>query len=243
MDTNPNPNSVPVAGQDISPSPAPPQPRPSYIPPPVSLHEEQVAHLPPPPRHEALHEVLSTIGVLAAALLVAFALISWVFQSYEVEGPSMQTTLQNQDRLIVWKASRTVARITHHQYVPNRGDIIIFIESGLSGYGQTDSKQLIKRVIGLPGDRVVVANGSLTIYNSTHPNGFQPDKAAAWGKVIDESSDTHNIDVTLGPNQLYACGDNRPNSLDSRTFGPITTDQIVGKLVLRILPLSQSQKF
>ncbi len=197
----------------------------------------------PPSRHETVREIISTIGVLLAALGVAFALIAWVFQSYEVEGPSMQTTLQNHDRLIVWKVPRTIARITHNNWVPNRGDIIIFIESGLSQFGQDNDKQLIKRVIALPGERVVLGGGKLTVFNAEHPEGFQPDKTMSYGKTIDESGDTHDIDVTLSKNQVFACGDNRPNSLDSRTFGPIEVHQIVGKLSIRLLPLSNLQKF
>src|SRR4051794_11970235 len=98
----------------------------------------------------ALREFLSTIGVLLAAFLVALGLIAFVFQSYEVEGQSMETTLQDNDRLIVWKLPRTWARITGNPYIPKRGDVVIFTED-LSGYGQENNKQLIKRVVGLPG--------------------------------------------------------------------------------------------
>lgn len=188
-----------------------------------------------------IREALSTIGVLVIAFLVAVALISFVFQSYQVDGPSMQTTLHNEDRLIVWKLSRTWARITHHQYVPQRGDVIVFTESGLAQYGQDNSKQLIKRVIGLPGDHVVVKNGVITIFNKVHPDGFMPDKTLPYGKVIPYTAG--NIDLTLGKNQLYVCGDNRPDSLDSRTFGPINTNQVVGKLVLRVFPLNDVKSF
>src|SRR5580698_6529783 len=76
-------------------------------------------------------DILSTLFVIAAALALALLLITFVFQSYQVDGPSMQNTLQNNDRLIVWKVPRTLARITGDAYIPNRGDIIIFNESGL----------------------------------------------------------------------------------------------------------------
>lgn len=199
-------------------------------------------HVSAPSKHETSREIISTIGVLLAALCVAFGLISWVFQSYQVEGPSMMQTLQNNDRLIVWKVPRTIARVTHLSYIPNRGDIIIFIESGLSQFGQDNDKQLIKRVIGLPGERIVVENGNLTVYNKDHPEGFQPDKTGNY-KIVTEPADVHNIDITLAKDQLFVCGDNRPDSLDSRTFGPIEAHQIVGKLSLRLLPVSQMQKF
>ena len=194
-----------------------------------------------PTQHQGLRDALSIITVLVAALVLAWGLISFVFQSYEVDGPSMQTTLQNSDHLVVWKVPRTWARITGHTYVPNRGDIIVFNEPGLAAYGQGPNKQLIKRVIGLPGDRVVVKNGSITIYDKTHPNGFDPDKTLAYGKVIPFTSG--NIDLTLGKNQIFVCGDNRPDSLDSRVFGPVELNNVVGKLVLRVLPLNKAEIF
>lgn len=199
--------------------------------------------LPPEPQRSAFREVASTLGVLAAALVIALGLIAFIFQSYEVDGPSMQTTLHNQDRLIVWKTPRTLARITHHQYVPDRGDIIVFSESGLSAYGQTDTKQLIKRVIGLPGDRVVVRNGTITIFNKEHPNGFRPDATLPYGKSTKIPYTSGNLDLTLGPNELFVSGDNRGNSLDSRAFGPIQTSDVIGKLAMRVYPFSDAQIF
>jgi signal peptidase I len=152
--------------------------------------------------------------------------------------------LQNQDRLIVWKTARTWAKITGHDYIPQRGDVIVFVENGLSQYNDANSKQLIKRVIGLPGDRVVVKNGKITIYNSAHPSGFDPDKTLPYGengKHIPYTSG--NIDIELSDGQLFVCGDNRPDSLDSRTFGYINADQIVGKLVVRVFPLNKVKTF
>lgn len=191
--------------------------------------------------HQGIRDALSIITVLLAALILAWGLISFVFQSYQVDGPSMQTTLQNSDHLVVWKVPRTLARVTGHAYIPNRGDIIVFNEPGLADYGQGSNKQLIKRVIGLPGDRVVVKDGAITIYNKQHPNGFDPDKTMPYGKVIPTTSG--NIDLTLGSNQIFVCGDNRPDSLDSRVFGPVDVNNVVGKLVLRVLPLNEAKVF
>jgi len=87
-------------------------------------------------------EFLSVISVLIAAFLLAFVLITYVFQTYQVDGSSMQSTLYNNDRLIVWKVARTWGRITGHQYIPKRGDIIIFTEN-LTNYGQVGYKQLV----------------------------------------------------------------------------------------------------
>jgi len=191
------------------------------------------------PHGERLRGVISTIGLFLSAFLIAVLLNTFVIQSYQVDGESMEPTLQNNDRLIVNKIPRTVARIDGRQYVPHRGDIIIFNQDGLPGF--VGSKQLIKRVIGLPGDRVVVKSGTITIYNSAHPNGFNPDTSGDYR--ISRPSDIGDFDQVLDKNQLFVCGDNRPNSEDSRFFGPIMTDQVVAKLVLRILPLSNTKSF
>ena len=239
MTDTPRPANTPVHpapdGQPLSTAPSP------ILPPPVAG---------PPPDSQVRYnsrqrsgwvELLSTIGILLTAFAVALLMIGFVFRSYQVDGPSMQSTLQNADKLIIWKVPRTWSDITHHAYIPNRGDVIVFTESGLSQFGQTDTKQLIKRVIGLPGDRVVVSNGNYTIYNKQHPAGFDPDKTLPYGKNIPVTSG--DVDVTLTANQLFVSGDNRPDSLDSRAFGPINADQVVGKLVLRVYPINTAKVF
>jgi signal peptidase I len=195
------------------------------------------------PPSRAWREAASTIGILVAAILVAVFIILFVFRSYQVDGPSMQNTLQNNDKLVIWKVPRTWSDITRQDYIPGRGDIIVFNEKGLSEFGQQDSKQLIKRVIGQPGDRVVVKDGKITVYNSAHPGGFDPDKTLPYGKNGAIPYTTGNLSVKLGPHQLFVCGDNRPDSLDSRTFGPIDAKQVVGKLALRVFPIGQAKAF
>ncbi len=204
-----------------------------------SPHVEQISQ--PPQRASGWRELLSTLGILLTALAVALFIIFFVFRSYQVDGPSMESTLQNGDKLFIWKVPRSWADITGHPYIPDRGDIVVFTESSLSSFGQQDTKQLIKRVIGLPGDRVIVSDNHYIIYNKTHPGGFDPDKSLPYGKNMPAT--TGNTDVTLGKNQLFVSGDNRPDSLDSRAFGPINASQIVGKLLLRVFPISQAKAF
>jgi len=187
------------------------------------------------------HEAFSTLLMFLLAILIAFLLTAFIFQQYQVDGPSMQTSLYNQNRLIVVKYQRTWARITGHPYVPKRGDIIIFNQGGLYNINGLPEKILVKRVVGLPGDRVVVSNGILKIYNKQHPVGFDPDKTQSYGKVIGYTSG--NIDITLSKNYIYVMGDNRSDSLDSRVFGPVNTSQIIGKLVLRIYPFNTVKLF
>ncbi|HUD06985.1 MAG TPA: signal peptidase I [Candidatus Saccharimonadales bacterium] len=203
----------------------------------------QPANSTPKPKSSktGLKNLLLTVALFAAAILVALFLTTFVFQQYQVDGPSMETTLNNQDRLIVYKVDRTWSKITGHPYIPNRGDIIIFNEAGLYSASGVQEKQLIKRVVGLPGDRVVVKNGTLTVYNSKHPNGFDPDTTLPYGKVIKDT--TGSVDVVVPANQVFVCGDNRPDSLDSRYFGTVPVSNIIGKLVLRIYPFNSISAF
>lgn len=199
----------------------------------------------PPPKpsgrwHDA-KSALSTVLVLLIAPLLAFLLSSFVFQSYQVDGPSMETTLNNNDRLIVWKTPRTWARITHHQYIPNRGDIVVFADPDLGDFGQDPGKQLIKRVIALPGERVVVKDGVVTVFNKENPQGFRPDDTLPYGDVIKSTSGERDLVVPKG--HIYVLGDHRDNSLDSRAFGPVDADNIVGKLALRVLPAGDMKRF
>jgi signal peptidase I len=192
--------------------------------------------------HEGLKSILTTLAILVLAPLIAFALTAFIFQSYQVDGSSMETTLQNGDRLIVLKLPRTWAKITHHSYEPKRGDVIIFNKNDLSQFdGSNQKKQLVKRVIGLPGDRVVVSDGKVKVYNAQNPKGFNPDTTLPYGKVIVTTPNT--VDVTVGNDQVFVMGDNRPNSLDSRIFGPIPDSDIVGKLELRIFPFNKFKNF
>jgi signal peptidase I len=185
---------------------------------------------------------LSTIAILLAAPIIALVLTAFVFQSYEVDGPSMESTLQNHDRLIVWKVPRTLARITHHGYVPHRDDVIVFVKHDLFEPGGTQEKQLIKRVIGLPGDRIVVQNGAITLYNAQNPQGYNPDINHDFSQNIAPVT-TGNTDIVVPVGEVFVCGDNRVNSLDSRTFGTVPVHDIVGKLSLRIFPISKFKSF
>lgn len=210
------------------------RPHPSFTPPPSPEESAEDE------KKEGIRSIISTIAILIIAPLIALLLTAFVFQSYEVDGPSMESTLQNSDRLIVYKLPKTIARVTGGQYMPKRGDIVIFNRRDSAEFGTDSTRQLIKRVIALPGERIVVKNGSITVYNAANPNGFHPDDAP-YGKVIEATSG--DIDITVPKNQVFVCGDNRPQSLDSRAFGPVPTSDLVGKLILRLYPFSKAKAY
>lgn len=196
---------------------------------------------PAPKKHKkkSSSELTSTLLIILVAPLIAFILTIFVFQSYEVDGESMEKTLQDNDRLIVNKLGKTWSRVAHKDYLPKRYEIVVFNYSGAAGEG--NNKQLIKRVIGLPGDRVVVKKGIVTVYNADKPSGFKPDIEGPENGFI--TATDGNIDETIEDDEVFVMGDNRENSLDSRVFGPIKTTEIIGDLSLRIYPLDQVKKF
>ncbi|HSX33894.1 MAG TPA: signal peptidase I [Candidatus Saccharimonadales bacterium] len=192
-------------------------------------------------RRDNIKSIVSTALVLLLAPIIAVLLTAFVFQSYQVDGQSMQNTLFNNDRLIIWKTPVTWSHITKHPYVPNRGDIIVFTDPNLSQFGQDPSKQLIKRVIALPGEHVVVANNVVMVYNTEHPDGFNPDTSLPYDRTARDTAG--NLDLIVPAGHIFVMGDNRPDSLDSRMFGPVPLDHIIGKLALRVLPVSQAKRF
>lgn len=196
---------------------------------------------PKKPFKEGWRGALSTIAVLILAPIVAVLLTTFVFQSYEVDGPSMENTLQDRDRLIVWKVPRTISRISGNDYIPSRGEIIIFSKENSSDFGSTTNRQLIKRVIALPGERVVVRDGHFTVYNDEYPDGFNPDSNGDSGSNAQFTQGT--IDIVVPEGEVFVAGDNRANSLDSRAFGTVPADDIVGSLAFRIFPFDKVKAF
>lgn len=193
-------------------------------------------------KREGWRSVASTILVVIAAPVIALFLTAFVFQSYEVDGPSMETSLQNRDRLIVLKTGKTWARLFGNQYLPKRGEIIVFEKNDSSTPGHENGRQLIKRVVGLPGDHVVVKEGKVTIYNGEFPEGFDPDETGGYDDKVSATT-PGSVDLKVPDGEVFVMGDNRTNSLDSRSFGTIASSDIIGSLSLRIYPFSELKKF
>lgn len=230
------PTDVPASNDrtQFTPASASPLPQPAYqsVDPPKNRKGRFGFNLPAPVRG-----VLSTVELLAGALLLAFAINAFVFQSYEVVGQSMSPTLSNGDRLVISKVGKSWANTFGSTYIPARGSIVVF-DSPSNG-----SKQLIKRVIGLPGERVIVENGVITVINNEHPEGFNPDES--YKDTLPKDT-TSGVVVDVPDGHIFVSGDNREgnNSLDSRNMlGTVPLENLVGSLVVRILPLSEADFF
>ena len=192
-------------------------------------------------RHPLIKDVLSitifVICVLAGTLLIN----SFVFRSFSVIGPSMETTLYTGDRLIVDRLPVTLAQLQNKTYEPKRGQIIVF-KNPLFSQGMPD-EFIVKRVIGLPGERVVLKNGVYTVYNNANPDGFNPDDAN-HGEPGSPTSGA--VDEIVPDGELFVSGDHRQGnySLDSRNgLGTIPLYDVVGPVSLRIYPFNKIRSF
>lgn len=155
--------------------------------------------------------------VLAAIIVIPFRL--YVAQPFIVDGASMDPTFATGQYLIV-------DELTYHFKAPERGSVLIF------KFPQDTSKYFIKRVIGLPGEKVAISAGAVTIYNPAHPEGLKLDEP--YVKLTKDDTATY----TLNPGEYFVMGDNRFGSADSRIWGPVPTKDIVGRPIIRLWPLA-----
>jgi signal peptidase I len=166
----------------------------------------------------SLFRELAEVVVLAVILYFG---ISFAVQAVHVEGLSMWATLDDNDYLIANK-------VDYRLHNPQRGDIIILRPP------TDNSKDFIKRVIALPGERLLIRSGVVYINGRKLDEPYLPE---AWIAFTDWPSNNSNGQV-MGANQYFVMGDNRNRSQDSRIFGPITRDRIDGRAWFRIWPLN-----
>ena len=174
---------------------------------------------------------------MVVAFIAVFVGHAFVIQPYKVDGTSMEPTLSQNDRLLVFKLGRSWSKITKKQYIPKRGEIIVFQKPN-------HSDMLIKRVIALPNERITIKNRQIIVYNNQQSQGFEPQ--FNYIEPVLSPSATENIDIVLGSDEIFVIGDNRfPGaSHDSRSsLGPIKLDLIVGSLVIRLLPINHFHWF
>jgi len=154
------------------------------------------------------------------ALVIVIPVRTFVAQPFIVSGSSMVPTFQNGQYLIV-------DELSYRFHPPARGDVIVF------KYPKDTTKYFIKRVIGLPGETVHIDGSKITIKNAQHPDGFALDETYVKNKS------ENMIDATLGNSEYYVMGDNRSASSDSRVWGTLPQNLIVGRAYLRLFPLSE----
>ncbi len=192
-------------------------------------------------RHPFVKDILQ-LSIFIICVVIGTVLINtFVFRSYNVVGPSMETTLYTGDRLIVNRLPVTWANLRNTPYIPERGQVIVFKNPHYSR--GIEDEYIVKRVIGLPGERVVLQNGTFTVYNEQNPQGFNPDDE---NNGEPGSPTTGQIDTIVPEGNLFVTGDHRTGSYsyDSRNgLGTVPLYDVVGPVGVRIFPFNKIRTF
>jgi len=165
--------------------------------------------------------ILSFLETVVVALVISIVLYIFIMTPHEVIGNSMHPTYKNGEYLM---ANKVTYRVTN----PQRGDVIIFKYS--------DTQDFIKRIIGLPGDTVMLKDGQLYVNNKTldESNYLNDSVYTNGGEFLKEGESK-----TVPEGEYFVCGDNRPHSSDSRTFGSIKEENIKGKAWIVYFPFPE----
>jgi signal peptidase I len=153
----------------------------------------------------------------------------------------MESTLYTGDRLIVNRLPVTWSQLQNKDYIPERGQVIVFKNPQYNGSGQDE--YIVKRVIAFPGERVILKEGKYTVFNTEYPNGFNPDDENNGEPGLFTSGTT---DTVVPKGELFVSGDHRVGnySYDSRNgLGTIPFYDVVGPVLLRVYPFNQLRSF
>ena len=194
-------------------------------------------------RHPRLSDGLSLVIFVIGVAIGTVLLNAFVFQTFNVEGASMETTMYTGDRLIVNRLPVTMSKLQNKNYTPKRGQIIVFKNPNYNASLGKD-EYIVKRVIAFAGERVTVKNGTTTVYNKESPNGFNPDSTVNKNEPGQPTSG--NIDTVVPKGTIFVMGDHRQGnySCDSRNcMGSIPLYDIVGPVGLRIFPFTKIRGF
>lgn len=166
------------------------------------------------------------IKITVIALAIVIPVRYFLFQPFLVNGASMEPTFQNGDYLII-------DEITYRFRDPQRGEVLVF------KYPSNPSKKFIKRVVGLPGEEVVVKDGTVKI--ST--NGKEHEYKLNESNYLSDADTPGEVDIKLGEDEYFVLGDNRDGSYDSRGWGALKEEDIIGKVFLRAWPVDSFETF
>jgi signal peptidase I len=174
------------------------------------------------PRRRWRRTILEWFGVIGGGIAIALLVEAFLIQAFWIPSPSMEPTLDVGDRVLVNKLSYKFHEV-------NRGDVVVFERPPGASTGQNgEIKDLIKRVIAVGGDTVEAKEGEVFV------NGERIDE-----NYLEPGTSTDNLPLkTIPDGHVFVMGDNRTNSEDSRIFGPIDEDAIVGRAFIRVLPIT-----
>ncbi|MCA9359335.1 signal peptidase I [Candidatus Kaiserbacteria bacterium] len=167
------------------------------------------------------HPLTEIVRFSIFAILIVIPIRMFIAQPFIVSGASMDDTFHSGEYLIV-------DQLSYHFDQPTRGEVIIF------RYPRDPSKFFIKRVIGLPGETITIENAKVTITNDENPDGFTLEEP-----YIKSMEPAAPMSETLGEREYFVMGDNRDQSSDSRSWGVLQEERIVGRAFLRLFPPSE----
>lgn len=168
---------------------------------------------------KAEHPLTEIVRFSLIAILIVVPVRLFIAQPFIVSGASMNETFQSGEYLIV-------DQVSYYFEQPKRGEVIVF------RYPRDPSKFFIKRIIGLPGDTVSITDGVVSIKNEENPDGFTLDESYYAEPMPPAAPMTE----TLGTREYFVMGDNRDESSDSRSWGVLQEERIVGRALFRLFP-------
>jgi len=164
--------------------------------------------------------LFEAIKIVIFALIIVIPIRYFLFQPFLVEGSSMHPNFHDNDYLIV-------NEISYRLRNPQRGEVVIFY------YPQDRSKRFIKRIIGLPGETIQAKEGEIFIINSEGESTLLDET-----DYLSQSSIEQDFEKEIGPDEYFVMGDNRRFSFDSRNWGNLPKENIIGCVLFKVFPLS-----
>ncbi len=171
--------------------------------------------------------LVEVVKVILIALAIIIPVRYFLMQPFYVKGASMEPNFHDFEYLIIDEA-------TYRFSEPKRGEVVVFRNP------RRESEFYIKRVIGLPNERVDISHGQIKITSNEYPNGAVLSESSYLSESV-YTTGTESIE--LGEGEYYVMGDNRASSLDSRVFGPIVRKEIIGRVWVRAWPFNKLKLF
>ena len=170
--------------------------------------------------------ILEIVEITAVALAAVFLIRSYIVQPFLVSGSSMVPNFSDGDYLLI-------DEVTYRFRAPERGEVVVF------RYPKNESVYFIKRIIGLPGEKVEVKNNKVTVFNNTNEDGLVLDE-----RYLPENLATlGNAEFTVPADSYFVLGDNRDYSFDSRNWGTLPRADVIGLVQFRLWPPASMKVF
>lgn len=180
---------------------------------------------------------IEIVKIFILAIVVILPIRMFLFQPFFVQGASMEPNFEDGQYLIInelgYKETDLRVAKVHSFKEISRGEVIVF------RYPLNPKQFFIKRVIGLPGERIKVSKGFVYIYNEVNPNGFKLEENYLPEGLLTKGDN----DYAIKEDEYFVMGDNRNHSSDSRMWGPIKDNNVIGRVLLRAWPLNSAELF